>query len=122
MRKETLIMNTSDRIIALLKDRKIPVSVMEKDLGFANGFLTKPRKGGFDADRLYLISQYLNVSIDYLITGIVSDDIMLLSTSEHELLDLYNGMNIEGQDDLLKYARLLAASGQYKKHCESGVV
>lgn len=62
-------MNSVERVKALCKERKIPISRLEKDLGYANGYIGQLRKGVFPADRLSEISQYLSVSIDYLING-----------------------------------------------------
>lgn len=55
-------MTTVDRVRAICKDRKIPISKLEKDLGFANGYLGQLRKGVLPDDRLNKISSYLGLS------------------------------------------------------------
>ena len=62
-------MNSVERVKAICKERKIPISKIEKDLGFSNGYIGQLRKGSFPADRLALIAEYLDVSTDYLLTG-----------------------------------------------------
>ena len=62
-------MNSVERVKALCKERKIPISRLERDLGFANGYISQLRKGVFPSDRLAKIADYLSVSIDYLLTG-----------------------------------------------------
>lgn len=62
-------MNTVDRIKALCKERKIPISKLEKDLGFGNGYIGQLKKGVVPGDRIKLISNYFNVSMDFLVTG-----------------------------------------------------
>lgn len=62
-------MNAVERVKSLCKERKIPISKLETDCGFANGYIGQLRKGTFPDDRLKTISEYLNVSVDYLITG-----------------------------------------------------
>ena len=42
---------------------------MERDLGYSNGYIGQLRKGTFPNDRLKEIAEYLEVSIDYLMTG-----------------------------------------------------
>ena len=62
-------MNSVERVKELCKERKIPISKLEKDLGFSNGYIGQLRKGVFPSDRLILIADYLKVSADYLMTG-----------------------------------------------------
>ena len=61
--------NSVDRVKKICKDRKIPISKLERELGFSNGYISQLRKGVFPADRLVLIADYLQVSADFLITG-----------------------------------------------------
>jgi len=62
-------MNSVERVKALCKERKIPISRLERDLGFANGYIGQLRKGTFPAERLSDIATYLSVSTAYLMTG-----------------------------------------------------
>lgn len=62
-------MTSVDRVKEICKNRKIPISRLEKDLGFSNGYIGQLRKGVFPADRLLQIADYLQVSSDYLMTG-----------------------------------------------------
>lgn len=66
-------MNSVDRVKKICKDRKIPISKLERELGFSNGYISQLRKGVFPADRLVLIADYLQVSADFLITGVDSE-------------------------------------------------
>ena len=59
-------MNSVELVKKLCKDRKIPISKLEKDLGFSNGYIGQLRKGVFPSDRLVLIANYLDVSTSYL--------------------------------------------------------
>lgn len=62
-------MNSVERVKQLCKEQKIPISKLEKDLGFSNGYIGQLRKGVFPSNRLILIAEYLGVSADYLMTG-----------------------------------------------------
>ena len=62
-------MNSVERVKALCKERKIAISRLEKDLGFSNGYRGQLKKGVFPDDRLKMIANYFDVSIDYLMTG-----------------------------------------------------
>lgn len=62
-------MNSVDRVKNICKERKIPISRLERDLGFSNGYIGQLKKGTFPADRLNSIANYLNVSPQYIMTG-----------------------------------------------------
>lgn len=62
-------MTSVDRVKKICKTRKIPISKLEKDLGFANGYIGQLRKGVFPDDRLVSIASYLSLSTDYLLYG-----------------------------------------------------
>lgn len=62
-------MNSVERVRAICAERKIPISKLERDLGFSNGYIGQLRKGTFPADRLALIAEYLSLSTDYLLNG-----------------------------------------------------
>lgn len=62
-------MNSVERVKTICKERKIPISKLEKDLGYANGYIGQLRKGVFPDDRLADIAKYLSVSVEYLMTG-----------------------------------------------------
>ena len=62
-------MNSVERVKTICKDRKIPISKLERDLGYSNGYIGQLRKGTFPNDRLKEIAEYLEVSVDYLMTG-----------------------------------------------------
>lgn len=62
-------MNCVERIKSICKERKIPISKLERDLGFANGYIGQLRKGVLPYDRLVQVAEYLSVTPDYLMTG-----------------------------------------------------
>lgn len=62
-------MNSVERVKSLCKERKIPISKLEKDLGYSNGYISQLRKGVFPSNRLVNIAEYLGVSTEYIMTG-----------------------------------------------------
>lgn len=62
-------MNSVERVKKICKDRKIPISKLEKDLRYSNGYIGQLRKGVFPDNRLIEIADYLGVSATYLMTG-----------------------------------------------------
>ncbi len=59
-------MNSVEMVKKLCKERNVPISKLEKDLGFSNGYIRTLKKGIFPSDRLRKIADYLNVSKDFL--------------------------------------------------------
>lgn len=59
-------MSSVDKVKSICKERKIPISRLERDLGYANGYIGQLRKGTFPNDRLVEIANYLDVSTSYL--------------------------------------------------------
>ena len=101
-------MNAVERVKAICKERKIPISKLESDCGFANGYIGQLRKGVFPDDRILKISEYLNVSVDYLMTGTEK------SYSEYDaLLDARISEDAELKEAIKKYYSL---DSQKKKH------
>jgi transcriptional regulator with XRE-family HTH domain len=62
-------MNSVERTKEICKIKRIPISRLEKDLGFANGYIGQLKKGTMPADRLAKIADYLGVSQTYLLYG-----------------------------------------------------
>ncbi len=62
-------MNSVERVKNICKEKRIPISHLEKDLGYANGYISQLKKGTFPADRLIEIAEYLQVSASYLLNG-----------------------------------------------------
>ena len=62
-------MNTVERVKMICKERKIPLSRLERECGFSNGYIGQLRKGSIPDDRLLKIANYLGVTTDQL-TGV----------------------------------------------------
>lgn len=62
-------MNTVERVKELLKEKGISVARFERDCGFSNGYIRNIKKGLLPSDKLQLVADYLDVSVEYLITG-----------------------------------------------------
>lgn len=54
-------MNSVERVKAICKEKRIPIYKLEKDLGYANGYISQLKKGTFPADRLHEIADYIGL-------------------------------------------------------------
>lgn len=68
-------MNSVEIVKELCKNRKIPISKLEKDCGFSNGYIRGLKRGDFPSDRLVTIAKYLDMPIEYLLHGILPDPV-----------------------------------------------
>ena len=105
-------MNAVERVKRICKERKIPVSKLEGDLGFGNAYINGLKKGVFPNDRLEKIAKYLNVSTHYLSTGEEIETNTEFSPEQAEL-DVKISQDIELKNALKKYFSL---SDEKKKH------
>lgn len=78
-------MNSVERVKEICKNRKIPISKLEKELGFSNGYISQLRKGVFPADRLEKISNFLSVTATYLMTGEENSEKSLTPKDEKDI-------------------------------------
>lgn len=101
-------MNTVERIKSICKERKIPISRLEKDLNFGNAYIAGLKKGTVPDDRLRLISKYLDVSVEYLMTGSDSK-----YSDEDAMLDVRISEDTELKEAIKKYYTL---DDRKKKH------
>ena len=62
-------MNVVERILAICKEKHIPISRLERDCGFSNAYFAGLKKGDLPTDRLQIVSDYLGISVEYLMTG-----------------------------------------------------
>lgn len=62
-------MNCVDLIKETCKKEGISVAKLERECGFANGYIQGLRKGILPYDRLSKVADYLGVSTAYLLTG-----------------------------------------------------
>lgn len=56
--------NGVERVRSVCKEKGIPISKLEKDLGFANGYLNPKKLKTIPYERAILISNYLDVSLN----------------------------------------------------------
>lgn len=66
-------MNSVELIKQICKERKIPISKLEKGCGFSNGYIAQLRKGTLPADRLYKVAAFLDIDPRQLFAEDVKD-------------------------------------------------
>lgn len=61
--------NPIQHIRDICRQKGVAISQLEKDCGFANGYLNAARTASLPYDRAYKISKYLDVPLHFLMTG-----------------------------------------------------
>ena len=59
-----MIENTIERILEICRQKNIPISRVEKDLGFGNGSLNPEKAKDIKSSRLVMVLDYLGVSFE----------------------------------------------------------
>lgn len=75
-------MDSVELVKKICKERKIPISRLEKDCGFSNGYIRKLQEGKFPSDRLLVIAEYLDLPVSYLMTGEEKEEAPIYYTNE----------------------------------------
>ena len=105
-------MNEVEKVKKLCKEKGIPISKLEKDCGFANGYIGQLKKGVFPSNRLIKIAKYLDVPLTTL-SDIASDlqiDYTVNLQDGTEILletDIKEALEGPYRDKLLAYAKKL---------------
>lgn len=66
-------MTIIERIREICKERKLPVSKLEKELGYGNGYLNPKKISAIPSDRLVEIANYLNIPVSEITVGIIKN-------------------------------------------------
>ena len=96
---------------SICKERHIPISKLERDCGFSNGYIRKLKEGKLPSDRLQIIADYLDVSVGYLLKG------KRTSEEQKAVVDLFAGSSVfitlsPKESDLIKKIRKLNDLGR----------
>lgn len=100
--------NSVDFVKKTCKEQGIPISKLESDCGFSNGYIRKLKKGHFTTDKAAVIAKYLNMSVDLLANGEESE-----FTTENAMLDAKISKDTELKSAIRKYYTL---SDKQRKH------
>lgn len=95
-------MNSVELVKNICKERKIPISRLEIDCGFSNGYIRKLKEGKFPSDRIQIIANYLDVSVDFLMTGKEPEFTIEMAETDVSL----SNMNSRMKEYALKLANL----------------
>lgn len=93
-------MQMVEKIKKLIKENGYSVAAFEKQLGFGNGIISKWKTQSPSVDKLKLVADNLNCSVDYLLgrTDSISVDSGEYSNDEMQIIQNYRELSGEGQE------------------------
>lgn len=80
--------NSVRYVRTVCKERNIPVSRLEKDCGFSNGYLNPKKITRLPYDRAKQIAAYLNIPVDTILNG---EDHQHIVTQDEIMFALFRG-------------------------------
>lgn len=104
-------MNSVEKVKAICKERNIPISRLERDCGFSNGYISQLRRGVFTYDRLVKIADYLEMTPDDLANDITkkapsaADGLQDLRDEDRALLEVARNMTREQVQLMTEFAK-----------------
>lgn len=94
-------MSIVERIKEKCKEQKTSMNAIEKQLGFGNGSIRLWDKKIPGSDKAISVANYLDVSLDWLLTGKESKD---LTPEEQTLVNYYRKADDRGKRNILRTA------------------
>ena len=112
-----------DRILALIKQKGLSVSAVEKQLGFGNGAIKRFSTNSPSIDKIIAISNFLNTSVEFILFGketaqAFSEDVNKLITYYNSLNDMEKGIILGKAETLYELAAERAAEQKKEQRTE----
>lgn len=93
-----------DRIKELCKSQNTTLKALERELKLSNGSIRNWDNSKPSVEKVRLVAEKFNVSLDWLITGKESED---LTPEERKLVDTYRNCNPVGQQLIQDHAEAI---------------
>lgn len=116
-------MSLVDRIELRIKERGLNFKRVEQECGLGNGTIKRWETQSPRLDKLVLVSEYLQISLDYLVFGDgelkSSLNRIAFSNTEINLITLYRQLDMRDQNNILGHIKMLlehaATRGNYTR-------
>lgn len=107
-------MTAADRVKKLCKEKGIAVYQLEKDLGFANAYISRIKKDSLPYDRAAKIADYLDVTIEYIQTGEEAENVKKerLSAYERKLIEYFRELTPQNKKIIENTVKALSATSE----------
>ena len=110
------MLTSVQRVRDICRQKGIPISKIEQICGFGNGYLNPKKQTKLPYDRALLISDFLGVSVEYILTGEekkpADQTVNGLTKERQALIDLVMSCPEDRATDLLTAMQLFLQSWQ----------
>ena len=96
-----------EQIVEICKEKKIPISRLEKDLGYGNGYLNPKKVSDIKVTRLLEILSYLKMTPSEFFRRIEKNSDFTAGVEEDELIDAIHLLTAEESSALLLVVKQL---------------
>lgn len=104
-------MTAADRVKELCKKKGIAVYQLEKDLGFANAYISRIKKDSLPYDRAEKIADYLDVTTGYILTGKETEK-ERITAQEKRVLAYYRALTAGNKKIIENTMKALSATNE----------
>jgi transcriptional regulator with XRE-family HTH domain len=110
-------MDIIDRLREIATSQGLTFANIEQAVSLGNGTIGKWRKQSPSVNNLSLVANYLNVSMDYLVSGVSNTDAAPLAPTEKELLSAFRHLT---EKDKWKFiGKIQQCAEQFNDNCET---
>lgn len=105
-----------ERLLAVIKQKGLSVSAVEKQLGFGNGAIKRFSTSSPSIDKIIALSNFLNISVEYILFG--NENASDLSDDIRNLISFYKSLDDKDKGIILGKAETLAELAAERKAAE----
>ncbi len=106
--------STVELVRAVCKEKNIPISRIEQELGYGNGYFNPKKVKNIPSDRLAEIARYLDVPVERLLSGSLEENLFenekkLTADNDDELremISIFCELNADNRSKLLELCHL----------------
>ena len=95
-----------NRLLAIIKQKGLSVSAVEKQLGFGNGAIKRFSTSSPSIDKIIALSNFLNVTVEYILFG--NENVSELPEDIKKLVEYYKTLSDKDKGMVLGKAETLA--------------
>lgn len=112
------MLSTVEIVRAICKEKKIPISRIEQDLGYGNGYFNPKKAKNIPSDRLTEIARYLDMPVESFLDGGIEETPekeKKPTPAESGLFERISGLDSDLQSMLIEFVALAQAQPETAK-------
>ena len=107
--------STVEIVRAICKEKDIPISRLEQDLGYGNGYFNPKKAKNIPSDRLAEIAKYLETPVERFLSSDLPENEKKPASGEDGLVGRIEGLDADLQQMLIEFVALAQAQPETAK-------